>query len=206
MHRQVPKPETLLGYFEHGVKRVIVAAPVKDADVLNIVMGVNDDLYDKASHDLVTAASCTTNCLAPVVKVVHEAFGIRHGQITTIHNPTNTNVVIDAPRTGFAARPVSDVVVATDDDRKRDGNRPYFPELVGKLSGHAVRVPVLNASLTDCVFELNRGTDAEEVNNLFQEAAAGHWRVFWASNIGPWFPLISRGMAAAPSSTGRARW
>ena len=91
------KPDQLQAYFDRGVKRVIVAAPVKDEAALNIVVGVNDELYDPARHRLLTAASCTTNCLAPVVKVIHEAIGIRHGQITTIHNPTNTNVVVDAP-------------------------------------------------------------------------------------------------------------
>ena len=91
------KPDQLQAYFDRGVKRVIVAAPVKDEAALNIVVGVNDQLYDPARHRLLTAASCTTNCLAPVVKVIHEAIGIRHGQITTIHNPTNTNVVVDAP-------------------------------------------------------------------------------------------------------------
>ena len=85
------------GYFSRGVKQVIVAAPVKDGGTLNIVVGVNDQLYEPARHRLLTAASCTTNCLAPVVKVLHEAIGIRHGQITTIHDPTNTNVVVDAP-------------------------------------------------------------------------------------------------------------
>jgi len=141
--------------------------------VLNIVMGVNDDLYDKASHDLVTAASCTTNCLAPVVKVVHEAFGIRHGQITTIHNPTNTNVVIDAPRTDLRRARSAMLSLQPTTTGSATAIGLIFPELVGKLSGHAVRVPVLNASLTDCVFELNRGTDPDEVNNLFQEAATG---------------------------------
>ena len=91
------KPEELQAYFDRGVKKVIVAAPVKDDRALNVVMGVNDHLYAPARHHLLTAASCTTNCLAPVVKVVHEAIGIRHGQITTIHAPTNTNVVVDAP-------------------------------------------------------------------------------------------------------------
>src|SRR5262249_7728904 len=91
------KPYPLAAYFKRGAKRVIVAAPVKDPAALNIVVGVNDQLYDRTTHRLLTAASCTTNCLAPVVKVVHEGIGIRHGQITTIHDPTNTNVVVDAP-------------------------------------------------------------------------------------------------------------
>ena len=137
------KPEQLQAYFDRGVRRVIVAAPVKDPAALNIVVGVNDNLYDPSRHRLLTAASCTTNCLAPVVKVVHEAIGIRHGQITTIHDPTNTNVAL------------------------------IYPDLKGKLNGHAVRAPVLNASLTDCVFELQRVTSEEEVNALFAAAAAG---------------------------------
>ena len=165
--------ETLQAYFERGVKRVIVAAPVKDANVLNIVVGVNDGRYDKASHDLVTAASCTTNCLAPVVKVVHEAFGIRHGQITTIHNPTNTNVVIDSPHRDLRRARSAMLSLQPTTTGSATAIGLIFPELVGKLSGHAVRAPVLNASLTDCVFELNRETDSEEVNNLFREAAAG---------------------------------
>jgi glyceraldehyde 3-phosphate dehydrogenase len=90
-------PETLGGHLQRGAKRVIAAAPVKVESVLNVVVGVDHDLYDLTRHPIVTAASCTTNCLAPVVKVVHEAIGIRHGQITTIHDPTNTNVVVDAP-------------------------------------------------------------------------------------------------------------
>ena len=91
------KMEQLQGYFDRGVKQVIVAAPVKEAAALNVVVGVNDHLYVPAKHRLLTAASCTTNCLAPVVKVLFEAIGIRHGEITTIHDPTNTNVMIDAP-------------------------------------------------------------------------------------------------------------
>ena len=165
--------EILKGYFERGVKRVIVAAPVKGADVLNIVMGVNDDRYDRVSHDLVTAASCTTNCLAPVVKVVHEAFGIRHGQITTIHNPTNTNVVIDAHHRDLRRARSAMLSLQPTTTGSATAIGLIFPELVGKLNGHAVRVPVMNASLTDCVFELNRETDSDEVNNLFWEAAAG---------------------------------
>ncbi|MDZ4240174.1 MAG: glyceraldehyde 3-phosphate dehydrogenase NAD-binding domain-containing protein, partial [Hydrogenophaga sp.] len=90
-------PETLQGHLDRGAKRVIVAAPVKVGEVLNIVVGVNEHLYQPARDRIVTAASCTTNCLAPVVKVVHEAIGIKHGQITTLHNPTNTNLVVDAP-------------------------------------------------------------------------------------------------------------
>jgi len=167
------KPEQLEGYFARGVKRVIVAAPVKDPAALNIVVGVNDGLYDPGRHRLLTAASCTTNCLAPVVKVVHEAFGIRHGQITTIHDPTNTNVVVDAPHRDLRrARSAMNSLQPTTTG-SATAIALIYPELKGKLNGHAVRAPVLNASLTDCVFELTRPTTEAEVNGLFAAAAAG---------------------------------
>jgi glyceraldehyde 3-phosphate dehydrogenase len=167
------KPEQLQGYFDRGVKRVIVAAPVKDAAALNVVVGVNDDRYDPREHKLLTAASCTTNCLAPVVKVVHEALGIRHGQITTVHNPTNTNVVVDAPHRDLRRARSAMLSLQPTTTGSATAIALIYPELKGRLDGHAVRVPVLNASLTDCVFELERATTVEEVNDLFREAAAG---------------------------------
>lgn len=167
------KPNQLQGYFDRGVKRVIVAAPVKHAAALNIVVGVNDRLYDPAAHRLLTAASCTSNCLAPVVKVVHESFGIRHGQITTIHNPTNTNVVVDAPHKDLRRARSAMLSMQPTTTGSATAIALIYPELKGKLNGHAVRVPVLNASLTDCVFELERDTTPEEVNALFAKAAAG---------------------------------
>lgn len=164
---------TLDGHLKRGARRVIVAAPVKEADVLNIVMGVNHHLYDPAIHQIVTAASCTTNCLAPVVKVVHENLGIRHGQITTIHNPTNTNVVVDAPHKDLRRARSAMMSLQPTTTGSATAIALIYPELKGKLDGHAVRAPVLNASLTDCVFELNRAVTAAEVNALFAEAASG---------------------------------
>jgi len=164
-------PETLQGHLDRGAKRVIVAAPVKVGNVLNIVMGVNDHLYDPARDRIVTAASCTTNCLAPVVKVVHEAIGIRHGQITTLHDPTNTNVVVDAPHKDLRRARSAMINLAPTTTGSATAIALIYPELKGKLNGHAVRVPALNASLTDCVFELQRATTAEEVNALFKAAA-----------------------------------
>jgi glyceraldehyde 3-phosphate dehydrogenase len=164
-------PETLQGHLDRGAKRVIVAAPVKVGDVLNIVVGVNDHLYDPAKHRIVTAASCTTNCLAPVVKVIHEAIGIRHGQITTLHDPTNTNLVVDAPHKDLRRARSAMVNLAPTTTGSATAIALIYPELKGKLNGHAVRVPALNASLTDCVFELQRDTTAEEVNALFKAAA-----------------------------------
>jgi glyceraldehyde 3-phosphate dehydrogenase len=166
-------PETIQGHLERGAKRVIVAAPVKVGNVLNIVVGVNDHLYDPAQYKIVTAASCTTNCLAPVVKVIHESIGIRHGQITTIHDPTNTNQVVDAPHKDLRRARSAMLSLAPTTTGSATAIALIYPELKGKLNGHAVRAPVLNASLTDCVFELKRETTAEEVNALFATAAAG---------------------------------
>ena len=166
-------PETIQGHLDRGAKRVIVAAPVKVGNVLNIVVGVNHHLYDPTQHPIVTAASCTTNCLAPVVKVVHEALGIRHGQITTIHDPTNTNLMVDAPHKDLRRARSAMLSLAPTTTGSATAIALIYPELKGKLNGHAVRAPVLNASLTDCVFELKRETTAEEVNHLFAQAAKG---------------------------------
>jgi glyceraldehyde 3-phosphate dehydrogenase len=166
-------PETLQGHLDRGAKRVIVAAPVKVGGVLNIVVGINHHLYDPAAHRIVTAASCTTNCLAPVVKVIHESLGIRHGQITTIHDPTNTNLVVDAPHKDLRRARSAMLSLAPTTTGSATAIALIYPELKGKLNGHAVRAPVLNASLTDCVFELKRETTAEEVNQMFAQAAKG---------------------------------
>ena len=164
--------ELLDAYFQQGVRKVIVAAPVK-GDALNLVVGINDHLYQPERHDLLTAASCTTNCLAPVVKVIHEEIGIRHGQITTLHDMTNTQTVIDSPHKDLRrARAASASLIPTTTG-SATAIGLIFPELEGKLNGLAVRVPMLNASLTDCVFEVARPTTVEEVNGLLEAAAEG---------------------------------
>jgi glyceraldehyde 3-phosphate dehydrogenase len=166
-------PERLAGYFERGVRKVVVAAPVRDERALNVVMGVNDDRYDPGAHDILTAASCTTNCLAPVVKVLHEGIGIRHGQITTLHDMTNTQVVVDAPHKDLRrARSASMSLIPTTTG-SATAIGLIFPELQGRLDGLAVRIPLLNGSLTDCVFEVARGTSIDEVNALLRAAADG---------------------------------
>jgi glyceraldehyde 3-phosphate dehydrogenase len=166
-------PATLAPYYDAGVRKVLVSAPVKEAPALNLVYGVNHDAYDPARHHLVTAASCTTNCLAPVVKVVHEALGIRHGVITTIHDVTNTQTIVDRPaKDARRARSALNSLVPTTTG-SATAIALIYPELAGRLNGHAVRVPLLNASLTDCVFELERATTADELNALFREAAEG---------------------------------
>ena len=166
-------PETLQGHLDRGAKRVIVAAPVKVGGVLNIVVGINHHLYSPARDRIVTAASCTTNCLAPVVKVIHENLGIKHGQITTIHDPTNTNLMVDAPHKDLRRARSAMLSLAPTSTGSATAIALIYPELKGKLNGHAVRAPVLNASLTDCVFELQQPTTAEAVNALFETAAKG---------------------------------
>ena len=163
----------LAPYFESGVKKVVVSAPVKDGGAANIVYGVNEGTYDPRVHAIVTAASCTTNCLAPVVKVIHEGLGIRHGSITTIHDVTNTQTIVDRPAKDLRrARSVLNSLIPTTTG-SATAITLIYPELKGRLNGHAVRVPLLNASLTDCVFEVARETSVEEVNALLKEASEG---------------------------------
>lgn len=160
-------------YFEGGVKKVVVSAPVKDGNAANIVFGVNQDIYDADQHKIVTAASCTTNCLAPVVKVIHENLGIKHGSITTIHDVTNTQTIVDRPAKDLRrARSALNSLIPTTTG-SATAITLIYPELTGRLNGHAVRVPLLNASLTDCVFEVEKATSAEEVNALFKAASEG---------------------------------
>ena len=165
--------EALAPYFERGVRKVIVAAPVK-REALNVVVGVNDHLYDPDRHRIVTAASCTTNCLAPVVKVIHEGIGIRRGSITTLHDVTNTQTIVDAPHKDLRRARAAGLSLIPTTTGSATAIGLIFPELQGKLDGLAVRVPLLNASLTDCVFEVARETTVDEVNGLLRDAADGH--------------------------------
>ena len=164
-------PATLQAYFDQGVKKVIVAAPTEGA--LNIVYGINDHLYDANVHHLLTAASCTTNCLAPVVKVMHEQVGIVHGCMTTIHDITNTQTIVDKGHKDLRrARACGQSLIPTTTGSARAITK-IFPELEGRLNGHAVRVPLLNASMTDFVFEASRRVTADEINACFAAAASG---------------------------------
>ncbi len=164
--------DRLEGYFDQAVRKVIVAAAVKER-ALNLVVGVNDHLYDPQRHDLLTAASCTTNCLAPVVKVVHEGIGIEHGQITTLHDMTNTQTIVDAQHRDLRRARAAGVSLIPTTTGSASAIGQIFPELEGKLNGLAVRVPLLNASLIDCVFEVSRETTVDEVNGLLASAAGG---------------------------------
>ncbi len=165
--------EKVAPYYAAGVKKVIVSAPVKETGALNLVYGVNHDLYDADRHDLITAASCTTNCLAPVVKVLHEEIGIKHGSITTIHDVTNTQTIVDkAHKDPRRARSALNSLIPTSTG-SATAITLIYPELKGRLNGLAVRVPLLNASLTDGVFEMERETTVEEVNAAFRTWADG---------------------------------
>ncbi len=167
--------ETLQPFLSGVAGKVLVAAPVK-SDALNLVVGVNEHLYEPQQHDLLTAASCTTNCLAPVVKVLHEGIGIKHGSITTLHDLTNTQTIVDAPHKDLRRARAASVSLIPTSTGSATAIGMIFPELEGRLDGHAVRVPLLNASLTDCVFETENTTDANEVNALFEKASGGSLR------------------------------
>jgi glyceraldehyde 3-phosphate dehydrogenase len=166
-------PETLAPHLERGAARVVVAAPVKDPRVLNVVLGVNHDRYDAARHRIVTAASCTTNCLAPIVQVIHHGIGIRHGSITTLHDMTNTQSVVDASHRDLRRARAASLSLIPTTTGSATAIGLIFPELEGRLDGLAVRVPLLNASLTDCVFAVERPTTVPEVHELVRAAASG---------------------------------
>lgn len=161
----------LQAYLDQGVKRVVVTAPVKEEGVLNVVMGVNHHFYEASHHRIVTAASCTTNCLAPVVKVLHEKLGIKHGSMTTIHDITNTQTILDAPHKDLRRARACGMSLIPTTTGSATAITHIFPELQGKLNGHAVRVPLANASLTDCVFEVKQATTMDKVNALLKDAA-----------------------------------
>lgn len=158
-------------HLERGARRVVVSAPVKDG-APDIVLGVNDEGFDFGGHPILTAASCTTNCLAPVVKVLHEAVGIERGVATTIHAPTNTQTVIDAPhKDARRARAAQLSLIPTSSNSAYAVTR-ILPQLAGRLTSMAVRVPVMNASLTDLVCQVSREVSVDEVNAAFEAAAA----------------------------------
>ena len=170
---KMKKTELLQAYLNQGVKKVVVTAPVKEEGVLNVVMGVNDHLYDVEQHSIVTAASCTTNCLAPVVKVLLDKIGIKHGSMTTIHDITNTQTILDAPHKDLRRARACGMSLIPTTTGSATAITHIFPELKGKLNGHAVRVPLANASITDCVFEVERPTTEAEINAWMKEAAEG---------------------------------
>ena len=158
-------------YYDKGVKKVIVSAPINEDNIVNIAYGVNHNIYKPKEHNIITGASCTTNCIAPIIKVLHENIGINHGSITTIHNLTNSQTLVDIPhndlRRGRSA--INNLIPTTTGSAKAISL--IYPELKGRLNGHAVRVPILNSSLTDCVFEMKSSTNKDQINNLLKFAS-----------------------------------
>ncbi|NAX47988.1 ArsJ-associated glyceraldehyde-3-phosphate dehydrogenase [Photobacterium halotolerans] len=167
------KTEFLNQYLAQGVQRVVVSAPVKEEGIANIVVGVNDHIFNPEHHRIVTAASCTTNCIAPVVKVIHEKLGIEQSAFTTIHDLTNTQTILDAPHKDLRRARACGMSLIPTTTGSASAIVEIFPELKGKINGHAVRVPLANASLTDIIFDVKRDTTAEEVNQLLKDASQG---------------------------------
>ncbi|OFJ27729.1 ArsJ-associated glyceraldehyde-3-phosphate dehydrogenase [Vibrio cholerae] len=165
------KGEFLNQYLAQGVKRVVVSAPVKEEGIANIVVGVNDHIFNPEQHRIVTAASCTTNCIAPVVKVIHEKLGIAQASFTTIHNLTNTQTILDAPHKDLRRARACGMSLIPTTTGSAKAIIEIFPDLKGKIDGHAVRVPLANASLTDIIFDVQRDTSVEEINQLLKQAS-----------------------------------
>ncbi len=158
-------------YLDQGVKRVVVSAPVKADGIANIVVGVNDDIYQPELHKIVTAASCTTNCLAPVIKVINEKIGIEQVAFTTIHDLTNTQTILDAPHKDLRRARACGMSLIPTTTGSAKAIVEIFPELAGKIDGHAVRAPLANASLTDIIFNLKEDSTAEQVNAFLKSAS-----------------------------------
>ena len=155
-----------------GAKKVIVTAPAKNPDV-TVVLGVNDEKYDPARHQIISNASCTTNCLAPVAKVLHEQFGLRRGWMTTIHSYTNDQKLLDLPHKDLRRARAAGVSMIPTTTGAAIAVGEVLPELSGKLDGISVRVPTPNVSLVDLVIEVEKSTSAAEVNQAFATAEAG---------------------------------
>ncbi|WP_226528809.1 type I glyceraldehyde-3-phosphate dehydrogenase [Metabacillus niabensis] len=159
-------------HLEAGAKKVIISAPASDEDI-TIVMGVNEDKYDAASHDVISNASCTTNCLAPFAKVLNDKFGIKRGMMTTVHSYTNDQQILDLPHKDYRrARAAAENIIPTSTGAAKAVSL-VLPELKGKLNGGAMRVPTPNVSLVDLVAELEKEVTVDEVNAALKEAAEG---------------------------------
>ena len=163
--------DALMPYLDAGIGQVVVSAPIKVPEVLNVVMGVNHTLFDVEKYPIVTAASCTTNCIAPAIKVIHEAFGIKHGSITTVHDITNTQTILDASHKDLRRARACGMSLIPTTTGSATAIAEIFPELRGRLNGHAIRVPLANASITDCVFELERSVTVNKANDALKQAS-----------------------------------
>ena len=183
-------------HIKAGAKKVIISAPAKGEDI-TIVMGVNEDKYDAAKHNIISNASCTTNCLAPMAKVIHENFGIKHGMMTTVHSYTNDQMILDLPHKDLRrARAAAMSIIPTTTGAAK-AVALVLPELKGKLNGFALRVPTPNVSLTDLVSEIEKPVTVEEVNAALKAAAAGPLKGILAYSDEP---LVSKDYNGNPHS------
>ncbi|MDP1416930.1 type I glyceraldehyde-3-phosphate dehydrogenase [Peribacillus simplex] len=184
-------------HLEAGAKKVIISAPASDEDI-TIVMGVNEDKYDAANHHVISNASCTTNCLAPFAKVLHEQFGIKRGMMTTVHSYTNDQQILDLPHKDYRrARAAAENIIPTTTGAAK-AVALVLPELKGKLNGMAMRVPTPNVSVVDLVAELEKDTTVEEVNAAFKKASEGELKgILEYSEL----PLVSTDYNGNPSSS-----
>ncbi len=184
-------------HLEAGAKKVIISAPATDEDI-TIVMGVNEDKYDAADHNVISNASCTTNCLAPFAKVLNEKFGIKRGMMTTVHSYTNDQQILDLPHKDYRrARAAAENMIPTTTGAAK-AVALVLPELKGKLNGMAMRVPTSNVSVVDLVAELDQNVTAEEVNAALKEAAEGELKGILAYSD---LPLVSRDYNGAKESS-----
>ncbi|MFD6438439.1 type I glyceraldehyde-3-phosphate dehydrogenase [Peribacillus sp. NPDC060186] len=184
-------------HLEAGAKKVIISAPASDEDI-TIVMGVNEEKYDAENHHVISNASCTTNCLAPFAKVLHEQFGIKRGMMTTVHSYTNDQQILDLPHKDYRrARAAAENIIPTTTGAAK-AVALVLPELKGKLNGMAMRVPTPNVSVVDLVAELEKDVTAEEVNAAFKKASEGELKgILEYSEL----PLVSGDYNGNPSSS-----
>ncbi|WP_221566852.1 type I glyceraldehyde-3-phosphate dehydrogenase [Alkalihalobacillus sp. TS-13] len=184
-------------HLEAGAKKVIISAPAKNEDI-TVVLGVNEDKYDAASHNVISNASCTTNCLAPLAKVLNDKFGIKRGMMTTVHSYTNDQQILDLPHKDYRrARAASENIIPTTTGAAKAVSL-VLPELEGKLNGMAMRVPTPNVSLVDLVAELDKDVTVDEVNAALKEAAESNLKGILGYSEEP---LVSRDYNGSPDSS-----
>jgi glyceraldehyde 3-phosphate dehydrogenase len=189
--------ETASKHITAGAKKVIISAPAKNEDI-TIVMGVNEDKYDAANHNILSNASCTTNCVAPLVKVLNDTFGVKSGLMTTIHSYTADQRILDLPHKDLRRGRAAALSMIPTTTGAAKATALVIPEMKGKLDGMAVRVPTPNVSLTDLVVELNKDASVEEINAAFKKASESNLKNILEYND---LPLVSRDFLANPHSS-----
>ncbi|MCX8022220.1 MAG: type I glyceraldehyde-3-phosphate dehydrogenase [Syntrophorhabdaceae bacterium] len=184
-------------HLKAGAKKVVISAPAKNPDV-TFVLGVNQEVYDKSKHNIISMGSCTTNCLAPIVKILQAEFGIEYGLMTTVHSFTNDQVVLDEPHKDLRRARAASISMIPTTTGAAKAISEVVPELKGKLDGIAIRVPTPNVSLVDLVVTLTKATTKEEVNKKFREYADGPMKgILFCSDE----PLVSCDFNGNPHSS-----